>query len=616
MLARYLIRGFLVAAVAAAAVAANGRPTVTAGGPAVLSFSPDHAYLAEGGSNPVTINIMVSDVSTPPIPVAGDGIDNDGDTLVDEDPIVGVDNDRDGNENGTGATNHAGNCKDGLDNDGDGKIDAFDNSGGLGGCRPFIDEDNVDYVDEDGDHLINEDPPPGQPGTDDDNDGREGGPAYPRGTCDDSRDNDGDTLFDLADPDCSGSVDEDPVAGIDNDGDCVGNPPTFPCDPNAWPSCKCSTDGGIDEDPHESYDNDRDGNENGTRVPNGTGNCKDGIDNDGDTKADWADSGCAPFIDEDPVDSIDNDGDTLIDEDPVESYNNDGDAFVDEDGADDDRDGRTNEDGPNEDGDGHEDGAGFGSCDDGIDNGGDHLIDHHDPDCQPFVDEDGSQDNDGDGLVDEDRRDDDFDGTIDEDGPPPCLSNPNDPFSQSLPCGLGAYDVTIVFNQAVVSFESIANAEFLGSSGRAVNPCSIDVQADRVSLSCWTSGSYPTGPQGSGRLAQIAFSDATLGSSALQYVETQLLDARGRPILHSTQDGIAAVIQCADVPTGNPPERDGCIGITTDVVEELKHVGAKSSDPDWEIHAPYDLNEDGGIGIATDVVHMLRLTGQCCTAPP
>ncbi|MBU1019338.1 S-layer homology domain-containing protein [Patescibacteria group bacterium] len=68
----------------------------------------------------------------------GDGIDNDGDGLIDEDPKDGIDNDGDGL-----IDEDLGDIFGGIDNDGDG----------------FIDEDGTDDNDNDGDGFMDEDPP-------------------------------------------------------------------------------------------------------------------------------------------------------------------------------------------------------------------------------------------------------------------------------------------------------------------------------------------------------------------------------------------------------------------------------------------------------------------------
>jgi len=153
-------------------------------------------------------------------------------------------------------------------------------------------------------------------------------------------------------------------------------------------------------------DSDLDGREDGGlaggTVP-GTGNCCDGADNDGDGATDGQDRDCAPYINEDDMDRVDNDDDFLIDEDPSDvdcpyDGDDDCDGFIDEDPknmADDDQDGLFDEDPAN----------GFL----GKDN-----------DWDGFVDEDGAGrfDTDGDTAVEVEQFegvDDDGDTSVDED---------------------------------------------------------------------------------------------------------------------------------------------------------------------------------------------------------
>ena len=93
-------------------------------------------------------------------PELGAGVDNDGDTLINEDPCDddkdglcneeyppdGKDTDKDGNEDGTRANVGDGNCANGIDDDADTKIDEADAS-----CTAFVDEDTGVSTKEDND---------------------------------------------------------------------------------------------------------------------------------------------------------------------------------------------------------------------------------------------------------------------------------------------------------------------------------------------------------------------------------------------------------------------------------------------------------------------------------
>ena len=272
-----------------------------------------------------------------------DGIDNDGDGLIDFTNDPGC----------TSLTSNLENpaCSDGIDNDGDGGIDyPYD-----GGCRsPADDLENpacLDGIDNDGDGLIDYPNDPGctifDPYSNLEN------PA-----CADGIDNDGDGFIDYPnDPGCSALYDnfEQPACsdGIDNEGDSYID---YPADPG------CTG-------PADNFE-----------MPA----CGDGLDNDGDGKADLKDAGCGGSTTgdiENPAcsDGLDNDGDLLIDypndpgcaspaasiENPVcsDGTDNDGDGLIDY---------------PND--------AGCANpaasienpaCSDGIDNDGDGKIDYN-----------------------------------------------------------------------------------------------------------------------------------------------------------------------------------------------------------------------------------------------
>lgn len=141
--------------------------------------------------------------SVPSITECSDGIDNDGDGLIDFVPVLGdpgCDSISDPSETGSGGGDGGGGgegggggsstaCSDGLDNDGDGKVDSADP-----GCSGSSDTDETDPTG-------GSNPDPGTGG---------GGPAA---ACEDSIDNDGDSLVDMADPGCGGPSDNDESSG-------------------------------------------------------------------------------------------------------------------------------------------------------------------------------------------------------------------------------------------------------------------------------------------------------------------------------------------------------------------------------------------------------------------
>jgi len=117
-------------------------------------------------SDTASFTLIISQLVIPP--QCDDGIDNDGDGLIDlADPgCVDVNDDDEADPVAFPA------CSDGVDNDGDGLIDLADP-----GCADAIDDDETDPV------------------------------VLP--ACSDGVDNDGDGLIDLADPGCANSIDND-----------------------------------------------------------------------------------------------------------------------------------------------------------------------------------------------------------------------------------------------------------------------------------------------------------------------------------------------------------------------------------------------------------------------
>ena len=165
-----------------------------------------------------------------------DGIDNDGDGLVDYLADCGCSQPCDEFE----APNPVTQCNDGIDNDGDGFVDLAD-CGCVNTCDTLEQAASAqcdDGIDNDGDGLIDY---PTDCGCTSDCDGSEG--TNPTTVCNDGLDNDGDGLIDLA-ADC----------GCEN---------------------RCDS----------------------TETPNPTRECNDGIDNDGDGLVDLADTNCTNLCD-------------------------------------------------------------------------------------------------------------------------------------------------------------------------------------------------------------------------------------------------------------------------------------------------------------------------------
>ena len=205
-----------------------------------------------------------------------DGLDNDGDGLIDEDF-----SDTDGD--GVADCMDPEEC-DGLDNDGDGLIDEDWSDTDGDGMADCIDREECDGLDNNGDGAVDE----GYPDTDGDG----VADCVDKEECD-GLDNNGDGQVDEGYPDTDGDriadcVDRETCDGLDNDGD-----------------------GAIDEG-YADTDGD------------GTVDCLDreecdGVDNDGDGSIDEGfdlnSNGVADCLEPEACDCRDNDGDGQVDED-------------------------------------------------------------------------------------------------------------------------------------------------------------------------------------------------------------------------------------------------------------------------------------------------------------
>lgn len=347
----------------------------------------------------------------------------------------------------TGYFHTVNSCDDGIDNDGDGLIDAEDTNCARDPEAEFESGQCQDETDNDEDGLIDADDPDclDNNGVYDENDTDEGS------ACSDGIDNDGDGWTDFsetdpqADPGCS-SADDSTEGGFD---------PTIACND------------GIDTDFDGLIDRDDPGCESSTDDSEEGDTCSDGIDNNGDGWIDGDDLRCRPgrngtalawtggqfpnrgeseytWIDAidfqcsnstaGGLEEQDDDGDGLINaDDPECAYgwdpsgesalpgecadliDNDGDGwfdYADPDGADDgsDPDCLTAN---------HPEGGAIpgGSCNDGTDNDGDGWIDADDPICRTGAQNETATDTAGpySGLECNNNVDDDGDGDVDAD---------------------------------------------------------------------------------------------------------------------------------------------------------------------------------------------------------
>ncbi|MDC6352006.1 SprB repeat-containing protein [Zeaxanthinibacter sp. PT1] len=421
-----------------------------------------------------------------------DGIDNDGDGVVDENF---ADSDNDGiadcvddcddriDIDGDNIPDCVDDCDDRIDTDGDNIPDCIDDCDDTvdtdGDNIPDCRDDCDDTIDTDGDNI---------PDCIDDCDDTidTDGDNIPDclDDCDDTIDTDGDNIPDCVDdcddtidtdgdniPDCIDDCDDTIDTDGDNIPDCIDDcDDTIDTDGDNIPDCIDDCDDTIDTDgdniPDCVDDCDDTIDTDGDNIPDCIDDCDDTIDTDGDNIPDCLDD-CDDTIDtdgdnipdciDDCDDTIDTDGDNIPDclDDCNDTIDTDGDNIPD---CVDDCDDTIDTDGDNipdcvddcddtidTDGDGISDCDDYEECD-GLDNDGDGQIDEG-LDCEEVCD---GLDNDGDGEIDEgldcvelcDGVDNDGDGMIDEgydldnDGRADCEDDEFDPPS---PCGETAY---------------------------------------------------------------------------------------------------------------------------------------------------------------------------------
>lgn len=121
---------------------------------------------------------------------------------------------------------------------------------------------------------------------------------------------------------------------------------------------------------------------------------------------------------------------------------------------------------------------------------------------------------------------------------------------------LGAYEVLVKYDSAVVEFVSFTNGPFLGSTGRSVfclNPVITVVQGTikRLQVGCVTSGPQP-GPSGAGLLATVEWAPMAEGVTLLD-LEPSLANPLGDEIFAVAYDGTVEVISGpTPTPTATP----------------------------------------------------------------
>jgi hypothetical protein len=95
---------------------------------------------------------------------------------------------------------------------------------------------------------------------------------------------------------------------------------------------------------------------------------------------------------------------------------------------------------------------------------------------------------------------------------------------------LGAYEFTLQFEPSVISYVTVNNGTFLGSTGRSVFCPAPITDVGTLRFGCVSSDGSTPGPSGSGQLAQVVFQAVAEGTSPLDLVMVALAGPLGEDI--------------------------------------------------------------------------------------
>lgn len=189
-----------------------------------------------------------------------------------------------------------------------------------------------------------------------------------------------------------------------------------------------------------------------------------------------------------------------------------------------------------------------------------------------------------------------------------CLTDPNDANSPTADCGVGAFEVTLTYDQDRMDFLSASPGPWLSSTGRPTPFCFDPIEGTgTVTMRCVTFGAIPMGPEGSGVIASFTFDPNGTAPQTLETIviaDAEVTDITGALFPVSVLPGTVEFGFCTDVAV--PP--DGVIDLS-DAVDMLQHFG--ESVPPANIK--YDPTRDGIVDLS-DAIYALRLFGQSCTA--
>ncbi len=124
---------------------------------------------------------------------------------------------------------------------------------------------------------------------------------------------------------------------------------------------------------------------------------------------------------------------------------------------------------------------------------------------------------------------------------------------------LAAYEFTLTFDPAVLTFVDVQNGAFLGSTGRIIGFCPQESGAGSIRYGCASAGEDP-GPDGGGILATVTFGTSCAGSSDLEFSLINLADPLAETPMPARTRGGSVTVTGGDIcvpstptPTGTPP---------------------------------------------------------------
>jgi len=291
-----------------------------------------HVYGEANETNGVIPHLQSGEeCPTQQVAQCSDGIDNDGNGLIDYPSDLGCSSAQDDSESGYTPPTPTAACSDSIDNDADGFIDSNDpnchSDGDPTNSSSYVPSKNSESgnlpvcwngLDDDNDGKVDLDDPGCENALDNDETNTTNGGGGTVAQCSNNVDDDGDGFTDTQDPNCH--TDGDPTNADSYDPDIPSESGDLPV---CWNGLDDDNDGKVDlDDPgcENALDNDE-------TDPSQPAQCSDGIDNDNDGKVDLNDPGCSSAGDNDETDTtnggggqasqcsdgLDNDGDNLVD---------------------------------------------------------------------------------------------------------------------------------------------------------------------------------------------------------------------------------------------------------------------------------------------------------------